>query len=33
METPAEAKRERGRRARRLAHAARAIELIRDWKG
>jgi methylenetetrahydrofolate--tRNA-(uracil-5-)-methyltransferase len=33
METPAEARRERGRRARRLAHAARAIELIRDWGG
>jgi methylenetetrahydrofolate--tRNA-(uracil-5-)-methyltransferase len=33
METPVEAKRERGRRARRLVHAARAIELIRDWKG
>ncbi len=31
METPAEARRERGRRARRLAHAARAIELIREW--
>ena len=33
METPAEARRERGRGARRLAHAARAIELIRDWGG
>ena len=31
METPPEALRERGRKARRLAHAARAVELIRDW--